>query len=151
MYIDAYNGTLGATAKTNSLIGFTLDVKTGLVPAYTADSLNFSIVKYTRPEVVAKITWEQNANANSERQTQHWSQVTRQLRLKFVGAALTTPGTAYTYYTVIIDICGKWTQFDQVDSQDGDEIITGTLTGMYNGTAGLYHKVIVVNQDAALL
>ena len=151
MYIDAYTGTIGSTAKSASLIGFTLDVKTGLVPAYTADSLNFSVVKYTRPEVVAKITWEQNVNANSERQAQYWSQVTRQLRLKFIGAALTTPGTTYTYYTIIFDLVGKWTAFDPVDSQDGDEIITGTFTAMYNGTANLYHRVIVVNEDASLL
>lgn len=151
MYLDTYSGTIGTSAKSNSLIGFTLDVKTGLVPAYTADRLDFSVVKYTRPEVVAKITWEQNASANTERQTVHWNETVRQLRLKFVGAALTTPGTTYTYYTVIFDLVGKWTQFDPVDSQDGDEIITGTFTAMYNSTANLYHRVIVVNQDAALL
>jgi len=150
MYIDAYSGTIGSTARASSLIGFTLDVKTGLVPAYTVDSLGFSIVKYTRPEVVAKITWEQNALANTERQTNHWSQITRLLRLKFVGAALTTPGTTYTYYTVIFDLVGKWTEFSPVDSQDGDEIITGTFTAMYNSTADLYHRVLLVNQDAAL-
>jgi hypothetical protein len=80
----------------------------------------------------------------------HWGQTTRQLRLKFVGVALTTPGTTYTYYTLIIDIVGKWTKFDPVDSQDGDEIVTGTFTGMYNATADLYHRVILVNEEAAV-
>jgi hypothetical protein len=150
MYLDNASGTIGSTAKSNSLIGFGLSVKTGLVPAYTVDRLDFSVVKYTRPEVVAKITWEQNASANTERQTVHWGQTTRQLRLKFVGVALTTPGTTYTYYTLIIDIVGKWTKFDPVDSQDGDEIVTGTFTGMYNATADLYHRVILVNEEAAV-
>lgn len=150
MYIDAYNAALGGTAKSASLIGFDLSVKTGLMPAYTADRLDFTIVKYTRPEVVARITWEQNANAHTERQTHFWSQAARQMRLKFVGAALTTPGTTYTYYTLLIDIVGKWTAFDPIDSQDGNEIVTGTFTGMYDAVPDLYHRITVVNETASI-
>lgn len=150
LYIDAYSGTIGSTAKSNSVIGYDFNVKTGLVPAYTADRLDFSIVKYTRPEVTLKITFEMNGTANTEKQT-HWrSQNTRQIRLKHVGAALTSAGTTYTYYTLIYDIVGRWVTFDVIDSQDGDDIVTGEFKGMYNSTAALYHRVIVVDESATI-
>lgn len=152
LYVDAIALPIGTTPQSNSLVGFDLKVKTGLVPAYTVDRLDFSIVKYTKPEVTLDVTYESTENAQgTQRQTIYWGQTARKLRLKFVGAALTTPGTSYTYYTLIIDIIGKWTSFKPVDTMDGNDVVTGTFTGMYNATADAYHSIILVNEQATRL
>lgn len=149
LYIDPVGNAIGTTAVATTLIGWELSVKTGLMPAYTADSLSFSILKYTRPDVTLKVTFEMNSNAEGEK-TAWRNQTLRKMRIKHTGASLTTPGTAYTYRTVIFDVVGKWLTFDKIDTMDGNDVVTGTLKAYYNATAALYHQVIVVNEKTTV-
>lgn len=149
LYIDDVDGTLGETQKSATLLGFSLDVKTGLVPVFAGDgNLYFSFVKSTAPEVTLQITFEHDGTAVAEKAA--WrAQTPRQIRLLFEGSALTTAGT-YTYKTLIIDVAGKWQKFDKLAEQDGNDIVTGTLLARYNATADLFTVLTVVNELSAL-
>jgi hypothetical protein len=150
LFIDTAGGTIGATTKSNTLLGMDLDAKTGIVPVFAADGqLYFSFTKTTEPEVLLKVTFEHDATAQAEKIA--WRAGTaRQIRLKWSGSALTTAGTTYTYKTLIIDLAGKWEKFDKLGEQDGNDIVTGTFRARYNATAALFAEMIVVNELASL-
>ena len=148
LYIDAVAGTMGATEKSNTLLGMSLSVTTGWIPKYAADGqLYFSWAQATKPEVLLNVTFEHNATAVAEKDA--WKAKTpRQLRLKFEGNALTTAGT-FTYKTVFIDLAGKWESFDSIGDMNGNDIVTGVFRAGYDATAAKFAEIKVVNETAA--
>jgi len=150
LYIDTAGGTAGATVKSNTLLAFDLDVKTGQTPVYTADgNLYFGFVKQVQPKVELKVTFENDATSIAEHAAMK-AETAEQVRLKVVGPALQTTGTAYTTKTMIIDVVGKWTKFDKVGEQNGNDILTGTMAGRYDSTAATAGQILIVNELAAL-
>lgn len=149
LYIDTAGGTMGSTAKSNTLLGFGLDVTTGWQPVYTANGqVYFDFNKNIGPEVLLTITFEHDATAVAE--IAAWRAGTaRQIRVKFAGAALTTTGT-YTTKVVYIDLAGKWESFDKIGEQDGNDIVTGTFRARYDATASKFAEILVVNELSAL-
>jgi hypothetical protein len=149
LYIDAVSGTIGTTLKSNSLMGFTLDVDTGWRAVYSADGqLYFGFAKQVMPEVTLEVTFEHNATAVAEKAA--WrAQTARQIRLIFEGTSFTA-GTSYSKKTLRIDLAGKWESFDKIDEMDGNDVVTGTFRARYNSTAALFAKIRVVNKLAAL-
>jgi hypothetical protein len=147
--IDAVGGTLGATVKSSTWLGFDLKLETGWIPVYTGDgNLYFTFTKSTEPILTCDLTFEYDGTAVAEIENFR-TQTARQIRLKWLGAALTTAGT-YTYKTFIIDLVGKWQSFSAIDEQDGNDIVTGTFKAAYNSTAGLFGRFIVVNENSSL-
>jgi len=148
LYIDAVAGTMGATEKSNTLLGMSLSVTSGWMAKYAADgNLFFSWAQSTKPEVLLNVTFEHNASAVAEKDA--WKAKTgRQLRLKFEGNALTTAGT-FTYKTLIIDLAGKWESFDSIGDMNGNDIVTGVFRAGYDATAAKFAEIKVVNETAA--
>jgi len=148
LYIDAASGTMGTTLKSQTLLGMSLQVNTGWIAKYAADgALYFSWPQSTKPEVLLNVTFEHNATAVAEKDA--WiAGTSRQLRLKFEGAALTTAGT-FTYKTLLIDLAGKWDKFDKLDELNGNDIVTGTFRAGYDATCAKFAEIKVVNETAS--
>lgn len=148
LYIDSAAGTMGATEKSNTLLGMSLAVKTGWIPKYAADGqLYFSWAQSTKPELLLNVTFEHNATAVAEKDA--WKAKTpRLLRLKFEGNSLTTAGT-FTYKTCNVDLAGTWESFDKIGDLNGNDIVTGTFRAAYNATSGKFAEIKVVNEIAS--
>ena len=150
LYIDAVGGTIGSTQKSNTFLGMDFSVKTGVTPVFAADgNLYFSFTKAVRPEVTMEITFEHDSNSVTEKG--YWrTQTSRLIRVQFDGNSLTTAGTNYSNKALRIDLAGKWTKFDKIDEQDGNDIIKATFTAKYNSTAALFAELVVVNELTSL-
>lgn len=150
LFIDAVNGTMGTTQVTNTWLSMNLDVKTGIRPVFTGDGNKyFSFIKNVGPEVTLDLTLEHNSN--SVALFDAWqAETAKQIRMVFEGPALTTAGQTYTYKSFIIDFVGKVMKVNTPTNQDGDSVVTVSLTGAYNATCAKFLDFIVVNQDAAL-
>jgi hypothetical protein len=148
--IDVIGGTMGATNKANTLLGWDLTLKTGWRGVPSGDgNLSFGFVKCADPELTLDITFEHNGSARAEKA--FWrSQTARKLQLKVLGSALATAGSVYTYKTFLANLCGKWSKFSVLGEQDGNDIVTGMFVSKYDPTAALFATLIVVNEVAAL-
>ena len=150
LYIDAIGSSAGTTTKSNTLLAADLDVDTGQRGVPTADgNLYFGFVKQVKPTAELKITFEHDATSIAEK-ANFKAQTPRIIRIKTVGPALTTNGSAYQNKTQIIDLCGKWTQFDKIGEQNGNDIITATFSGRYDTTAAQAGQILIVNELSAL-
>jgi hypothetical protein len=149
LYIDNASGTLGTTLVSSTLMGFTLDIDTGLREVYSGDGqLYFDRTKNVGPSGTLEVTFEHNASALAEKAA--WrAKTTRAIRLVIEGSAFTA-GTGYSKKTLKIDVCGRWLKFDKIDEQDGNDIVTGTLQIGYNATQALWGKITVVNMLASI-
>lgn len=149
LYIDAATGTLGTTIKSNTLMGFSLDVDTGWRAVYSADGqLYFGFTKQTMPEITLEVTFEHNSSAVAEKAA--WrAQTGRQIRLIFEGSSFTS-GTSYSKKTLRIDLAGKWESFDKIDEMDGNDVVTGTFRARYDSDAAIFANIRVVNKLATL-
>lgn len=148
--VDTAGGTFGGTAKSNTLLAFEFDMITGWIPKHTAEGqLYFSFPSQVGPDVTLTVTMEHNATCTAE--VAAWrAETARLLRVKATGPALTTSGTAYSNYTMIIDVAGKWLNWEKLGDIDGNDIRVGTFKGRYNSTASDFGKIIVVNQTATI-
>ena len=146
--IDAVGGTLGATVKSNTLLGFELNCKTGWTGVHTADALWPSFLKCVRPELPIKVTFEHDGTSTAEKA--NWrAQTPVKMRFKWIGSAVTT-GTLYSFKTLMIDVAGKWQKFDKLGEQNGNDIVTGTFLPRFNSTANLFAVITCVNTLSAL-
>jgi hypothetical protein len=149
LYIDDADGTIGTSVKSNTFLNFDLSWKTGYKAVWTADgSLDFSFMKQVKPEIEMRVTFEHDGTAVAEK-AKKVASVSRLIRVKFEGSALTTAG-GYTYKTLIIDLAGKWQRFEMIENRDGNDVVTGIFRAGYNATSGLYARVIVVNEVASV-
>jgi hypothetical protein len=152
LYIDAVAGSYGATIKSSTFLAMDLKVKTGWIPVWTADGGAgnfFGFIKCPKPEIILDITFEHEASSIAEKAA--WRAKTpRLIQLKFLGSALTTPGTTYTYRSLIINLAGRWSKFSKLGEQDGNDIVTGTFVAGYDPTKADVGQIIVVNQLATI-
>jgi hypothetical protein len=150
--IDTAGGSYGGTAKTNTLLGMTLDVDTGWQAVYTGSGqIYFSFAKSTMPEVTCEVTMEHDTTSVAE--VAAWRAGTaRRLQFSFAGSTLTTAGTtpSYTTKVLVINLTGKWESFDGLDEQDGNDTLTGTFRARYDSTATSFAQIIVCNESATL-
>ena len=150
MYADTPAGSIGATTQSNTLLQATLNVTTGLIPVYTATGqLYYSFIKTVEPKIELSVTYEHDAYAIAEKA--FWKAGTaRQIRLKFTGSTYTTAGTAYSAKTFIIDLAGKWSKFNGLGEQNGNDILQGTFVARYDATAALFARILATNLNATL-
>ncbi len=145
LYIDAIGGTFGTTVKSNTLLKASLKYKTGAQAVYLGDNLYFTLHKVVTPEVILEVTFEHDGSATAEKV--NWrAQTPRLIQVKCEGSTVATPGTVYSKKTMIINVAGRWTKFDKLDEQDGNDIVMGTFTSRYNPTAAKFGNLIVVNE-----
>jgi hypothetical protein len=150
LYIDAFDGTIGSTQKSDTLLGFRLNWKTGYQAVYTGNgNLYYSLIKQVAPEIELEVTFEHDGSATAEKAL--WrSQATRLVRILTEGSTLTSAGTAYTKKSHIISAAGRWMKFEKLDERNGNDIVVGRLKVRYNATAALLAQIIVVNEVAGL-
>lgn len=148
LYIDNAGG-LGGTLVSSTLMGFTLDVDTGLREVFSGDGqLYFDRTKNIGPSGTLEVTFEHNSSAVAEKAA--WrAKTTRAIRLVIEGSAFTA-GAGYSKKTLKIDVCGRWLKFDKIDEMDGNDIVTGTLQIGYNSTEALWGEITVVNLLASV-
>lgn len=150
LYLDAIGGSWGGTIVSNTLLKASLKFTTGLIAKKTADgNLYFSFLQNVTPEVKAAITFEHNSSAVAEK-TNWRNQTARLLRILTEGSTFTTAGSAYSVKTHIIDLAGKWSNFDKIDEQDGNDIVEAEFTSRYDETAAKFGKIVVANALSAL-
>jgi hypothetical protein len=152
LYIgDVANGFGNANdLLSDTLLGFTLNVKTGYVGRFTANgNLYYSYLKQVKPEITLELMLEHNAASVLEI-TDGRNETARAVRILCEGPAVTTPGTTYSYKTFIIDLGGKYTVIPAVEDDEGSSILNFTLTGLYNSTLASMGKFIDVCEDSTL-
>lgn len=149
LYIDNSGGTIGSTTASSTLFGIDLDWTTGLQEFWAVDgSLDFSLTKFTRDDIVLTMTYEHNATAITEK-GKYRDGSTRLVRLLFNGTALTTAGT-YTYKSLIVDLAGVYEDWSTLEDQDGNDVVTATLRCRYSSADALKAEIVVVNELANL-
>ena len=126
LYLDAYDGTLGATVKTGTLLGATINVVTGWNPLFTGDgNLFFTRAKFFNDlmAVTGSITFEFDGIATAEEA--YWKAGTpRLMRLLTEGSTLAVAGTVYSKKTSIFECALLWTGFSELESRDGNDVVT---------------------------
>jgi hypothetical protein len=145
LYINDTFASLGTTQKTATLLGFKLDVKTGLTPRFTADgALYFTALGQTGASGTLDLTLEYDATAVAEEVT-FAAGTARYVRLEFNGTALQTSSAPWSTKALRIDAYGKWGKKTTLDSQDGNDTITTTLTLCDDQTNGAMLTFYLVN------
>lgn len=144
LYIDDDTGTIGTTLKSQTLLGMTLNVTTGWQEVHTADGVRtFSFIKQAAPEILLDVTFEHNATAVAE--IAAWRAGSpRLIKLLFEGATLAGAGTSYSKKTLFVNLAGKWEQFNKIDEQNGNDIVTGTFRARFSSVASLFASFTVV-------
>jgi len=149
LYIDPSSDSVGTTQVSNTMISADLSMVTGWQAVMTADGrLDFSFIKRIADEITLSITYEHNGSATAEKAA--WrAQTERAIRLIFEGTALTSAGT-YTYKTFIVDVWGKYSSFDALTDQDGNDIVVANFRAAYSSTAANKARFTIVNELATL-
>lgn len=151
LYLDAIGGTMGATVVACAMMGFTINVKTGLVPVFAANGqLYFCSVDQAGWEVTVDVVFR-HITAEDTEEANWLAQTARLLEIKLIGPAVATPGTDYSVKTAQFQFPGKWTKFNALEDRDGNDIVTGTFTSRYDGTAAVGPSFIAVNELTTLV
>ena len=146
LYINDAASGFGATLIANTLLGFSLKVKTGYVARFTAGgTLYYSYLKQTKPEFTLDLTVEHNATAQAEI-TKGRAMTARLVRILCEGPALALAGTSYSKKSCIIDLAGKYVGIPKIEDEDNSSVMTFTLKGGYNSTISTMGKLVVVNE-----
>jgi hypothetical protein len=147
LYIDDVSAIPAATtAKSNTLLGFTLNINTGFVPVFTANGqVYFDFVKQVAPEITLDVTFEHDATSIAEK-AKWLARTPRLVRIYITGSTIAN-GSTYAGKALIIDLAGHWETFTKIDEQDGNDIVTGTLRATLNTGAepDLFTNITVVN------
>jgi len=148
LFIDAIGGTIGTTQKTNTFLAFDLTFDSGIMPVWTGDgSLDYTFIKVSEPKLTGSVLFEHDSIAVAQKAI--WRAQTPQLmRIQLLGNALTTAGTTYSVKTINIDMAMKFTKFDAIGEQDGNDIVLGNFESKYNTTSASWATFTVVNERA---
>ena len=151
-YADNVGGTIGTTQLVNTVIGAKIHVITGLKAQFTGDgNLYFSYMDFIGAQCSVELTMLNNATSLAERAL--WrSDTPRQLRFKIEDdLQFATPGTTYSYRTLLADFAGLYTAFgDPREEETGSSAHKVTFECGYDATAALFAQFTNVNELAAV-
>ena len=148
LYIDDPSSGYGVTQVSGILRSATLEVETGVIPLPVAGNLYFGVHGALMPEITLEITMEWESDTVTEKGYQR-DQTTRLIELNVSGSALGTPDT-YSNKTLKLQLPGRWQNFEPLDSEDGNDIVTATFKVGYDPTVGDAGHIIVVNEESSL-
>jgi len=145
LFIGPDTGAFGDGAMTALLMGFDLDVETGIQARPAASGqLYFPRAALVNPVIRLSMTLEWNGDSSDEKQLwKDGGHAGRLIRIKVEGSALATAG-AYTYKTLIVDLAGQYEKFEKIGEDEGNDIVDVILRGQYNTTEAAYCTIIVV-------
>jgi hypothetical protein len=151
IYLDAVDGTIGATRLTDTWLEFNMGIKTGLLAVWTGDgSLSFSFIKFVGASVEGSIKFEHDA-VGVARYDDFKAGLTKKVRMEFLGSALAGAGGSYTTKALRIDMSMKIKSVKLLDSVNGNNTVTVNYKAVYNSTADLFCVLSVVNKLATLV
>jgi len=152
--LDASSGTVGTTPVVGAWVGFKFGGPTGWQALRSGEGdLFFATPIFTgnvEKPMGGEISLLHGTVAEAEIAIARTKDATRLMRMLFRGPALTTQGTAYTYYTLQIDAAIRYTDIPELDEDDGNDVVTLPFEVVYNITKTLSYQIIVVNQTAAI-
>jgi hypothetical protein len=158
LYIDEPDGTLGATQiAAGNLLSFMLTVNTGWKGKWTADSgeLFYSFAYFDKEAFSAQlqVKWEHDTALVAEKDA--WlADTNRLMRIDILGQAYETAGTTPLLGTGVrglrIDFPGTYMDFDALNAENGNSIVTATLEGGYEVESGEVLTLTVCNEDATI-
>lgn len=150
LYLNDTFASLGVTQKTATLLGFKLDVKTGIRPKFTADgALYFTQTAQDGATGTLDLTFEYDATALAE-EVLFRAGTGRYARIEFNGPALQTSSAPWTTKALRIDAYGKIEKKTTLDSQDGNDVMTMTLALCDDDTNSLFLNYSLVNSLATV-
>lgn len=153
VYADDEGGTIGTTQLSNSVLNFDLSVTTGWKPKFFIDgnALYFGIHYFDMSayQATLKLTFEHDSTAVAAK-TNWRNEVGKLIRLQFAGSALGTSGT-YTTKILRMDMTGKYSKFEPLSDQEGNDILVATFEAKYSPTdADSPLAITVVNENSTL-
>jgi len=154
--IDPSGGTIGATAVSNTLLAWELNVTTGWRAKFTLDSgqlyFAFPYFDIGTWDATLSLTYEHNATAVAEK-TAWRANTGRLVRLQLTGNAYGTAGSG-TLFTarkgLRIDAAGKYLSFDALDDMDGNSIVACQLQIAYDTVLAKSLEITIANELATL-
>ena len=151
LYIDAIGGTFGTTQKTGTFLAFEHDfTDSGWLGQPAGDGRkDFSFARFTKPQGTLKITMAHETTAVAE-YANFQNGTPRLIRIINQGPKLTTAGTTYSYYTMILDMVGVWTKFNPPTSDKNLNTIVAEMQLAYDTTQASAGQLLIVNQLASL-
>lgn len=157
LYLDAVAGTLGGTQISELLLQWELSVTTGWRAKWTLDSeaggggRKFAFHYFDRDSFEAELslTFEHDANAVAQKALFR-AGTPCQARIEIPGPALTTAGTTYSTRMFRLDAALVYTDWEALDADEGNSIVSATARIGYDPTAGLGLRALVVNELASI-
>lgn len=150
LYLDAIDGTLGATQKLNTWLGFTYKVKTGWQFVHTGDgNLYFSFLKCVGATITGSLILEYDSIATALEED-FAARTPRLLRMSFPGSALTGSGGTHLTKIMNVDTCISVDSIDQLSARDGNDTLQINWTAVYNTTPNLFSMLTICNTLATL-
>lgn len=146
LYIDAVGGTIGTTEVASTILGATLNVKTGVMPVFTGSGeMFYSHLEYGEPEVTLDLKLLHNTGGEAQKTI--WREGTsRIIRLEAEGMDFATEGTDFAAHTMHIDAAGQWEKINKLGEEDGVDIIEGTFRAGFDSTAALFAIIRLVHE-----
>jgi len=145
LFIDPDTGAFGGNAMNSILMGFDMEVETGIQARPAASGqLYFPRAALVNPSIRLRMTLEWDGNSSDEKQLwKDGGHAGRLVRMRTRGSELETAG-AYTYKELQMDVAGQWEKFEKLGEDNGNDIIDCLLRGQYNTTEAKYATFIVV-------
>lgn len=152
-HINDVDEAFGDTLVSQTLLKWELSVETGWRPKFTLDSalsgggLEHSFIYFDRDSFKGEFsaTFEHNATAVAQKAL-FQAGTPRLMQLKVPGSNLGTAGTTYSSKWLIINAVLVYTEWDVLDSEDGNSIVNVKGTIGYDPTAAKALEIIVVNE-----
>jgi len=152
LYIDDVTSSHGTTPISSSLISASLKLTTGWVPRFTLSGQKYFSsheMDANSLEAVLELTFLHDSTAANEKVD--WrAETARNIRLQWLGTALTTAGSTFSNKALEIDLTGKYETIEAIDETEGNDVITASFRGRYNATAANFGIIRVVNNLSAL-
>jgi hypothetical protein len=151
LYVDAIGGTIGSTQKTNTLRKASIKYTSGIEAKDTADGrLDFSFIQGTSYGLIVQLEFEHDSVAIAEK-VKYRAETPSLFRIKIEGeTAFATPGTTYSIPTFIMNLPGKWTNFEKINEANGNDIVQGTFFSAYDTTAAVGPSFVDVVEQATV-
>lgn len=142
-YIDTSYAGIGGTQKTGMLRAFTWTFETMFMPLFAADgNLYFSQIKEDKKTVQLELTyWRDDTNTEAEFD-KYAAQTTSYIRIALASDTEMDSGQDNPSY-VYLDGAFKYTEFPELDDEDGTSVVTVTAEAFYDATSSKMFSVSV--------
>lgn len=150
LYLDASGGTIGSTLKSNTFVGASIEVATGLrfIPAANGN-LYFSGTKCTGANITGSLTLEYDT-VGAAMEDAYEAGTTYLMRIDIIGTALSGSGGTHTTKLIRLDAAIKILSITPLESMDGNDTITLNWRSVQGNAGQAAETFTVVNLLSAI-